>query len=72
MMLECLDHDGGCEGPVEFRHPLSATGRSFARCDKHWEKRLAEQERITATYPDSSSPPSWFDPAYAGESWDDE
>lgn len=69
---ECLNaHDGSCRGPVEYRAPLSGTGRSFPRCDRHWEERLAEQERINERYPDSPIAPSDFDPAYAGERWDD-
>ena len=69
----CLDrHEGGCEGEIEYRHPLSATGKAFPRCDKHWEARLLVQERINNRYPDSDTPPSWFDPAYAGERWDED
>jgi hypothetical protein len=69
--LECLDrHKGGCSGLVEYRFALSATGRSFPRCDAHWGKRLDEQEEINRKYP--SLQPSDFDPSYAGERWDDE
>lgn len=71
MPAECLDGPGGCRGLVEFRAPLSGTGRSFPRCEKHWEQRLEAQERINRDYPDSPSPPGWFDPANAGETWDD-
>lgn len=67
---DCLDGPEGCDGPVEFRMALSATGRSFPRCDHHWQLRLIEQERITRTYPEQA--PADFDPAYAGERWDDE
>jgi hypothetical protein len=45
--LECLDGPDQCEGNVEYRTALSATGRSFPRCDLHWDERLEEQERIT-------------------------
>ena len=38
---------------VEYRMALSMTGRSFPRCDKHWQQRLDEQERINERYPDS-------------------
>lgn len=69
---KCLDgYEGGCEGAVEYRYPLSGTGRSFPRCDKHWEARLDRQEEIDKRYPDSPFPPSDFDPTYAGESWND-
>lgn len=72
--LECLDDhgEGTCAGAVEYRMALSGTGRSFARCDAHWAKRLAEQERINERYPDSPFAPSDFDPDYAGERWDDD
>ncbi len=69
--LQCLDHhQGGCEGEVEYRYALSATGRSFPRCDAHWSARLDEQERINQRYPQHA--PSDFDPSYAGESWDED
>lgn len=70
--MECLDDygEGTCQGAVEYRMALSGTGRSFPRCDKHWEERLREQERINRTYP--SLAPSDFDPAYAGERWEEE
>jgi hypothetical protein len=70
--LECLDDygEGTCSGPVEYRMALSATGRSFPRCEKHWEERLATQEGINERYP--QQPPPDFDPAYAGESWDED
>lgn len=69
---DCIDGPDDCRGNMEYRHALSGTGRSFPRCDHHWELRLDEQERIDRDYPDSDTPPAWFDPSYAGESWDDE
>ena len=69
---DCLDHDDDCSGSVEFRMALSGTGRSFPRCDHHWEERLEEQERINDRYPDSPVAPDWFDESYAGERWDEE
>lgn len=71
-LAECLDsHVSECEGPVEYRFPLTATGRSFPRCDKHWAERLDRQAEIDRRYPDSPIPPDDFDPTYAGEVWDD-
>lgn len=76
--LTCLDArplDGSdpCQGEIELRYPLSATGRSFPRCDRHWDKRLDEQERINRLYaPNSDCAPAGFDPSYAGERWDDD
>lgn len=66
----CLEHGADCAGPVEYRYALSDTGRSFPRCEHHWDLRLIEQERIAATYP--SHAPRDFDPAYAGERWEDD
>lgn len=65
--LECLDGPEGCEGNVEYRMALSATGRSFPRCDKHWSIRLDKQDEINQRYP--ALQPHDFDPGYAGESW---
>ena len=57
-------------GAVEYRMALSGTGKSFPRCDKHWGERLETQEQINERYPTLA--PSNFDPADAGERWDDE
>lgn len=72
--LECLeDHKGGCSGAVEYRMPLSGTGKAFPRCDAHWARRLEEQDRINKTYaPDSDVPPSWFHGGWGGENEDGE
>lgn len=73
--LKCLDvYQGGCTGDVEYRMPLSGTGKSFPRCDGHWAKRLEKQEDIVRRYDPfgNGAPPSDFDPADAGERWDDE
>jgi hypothetical protein len=67
--MKCLQHNQDCRGQVECREPLSGTGKSFPRCDHHWDKRLDEQERINRTYPVNA--PRDFDPTYAGENWDD-
>ena len=72
--LKCLDDYGEdtCEGRVEYRMPLSGSGRAFPRCDKHWGLRLDAQEEINRKYPDTPIAPADFDPTYAGESWDEE
>lgn len=69
---DCIDGIAGCGGNIEYRMALSATGESFARCDKHWDVRLDEQERIDRDYPDSPCAPDWFDPMDAGEHWDED
>lgn len=68
--LECLNAGPDCAGDVEYRMPLSGTGKSFPRCDEHWAVRLDEQDRINSRYPEHA--PSGFDPYYAGERWDDD
>lgn len=73
--LECLDgrgyaDDTTCAGTVEYRMPLSGTGKSFPRCDAHWSERLDIQQGIDERYPEHA--PSDFDPYYAGEAWGDE
>lgn len=68
----CLNYGPDCDGEVEFRMPLSGTGRSFPRCEKHWADRLEVQRGIDERYPDSPFPPADFDPTYAGEVWDEE
>jgi hypothetical protein len=71
--LTCLDDhgEGTCEGAIEYRMALSGTGKQFPRCEKHFEERLKTQEQITRKY-GGIAPPSDFDPAYAGESWDED
>jgi hypothetical protein len=69
-VLECLEAGPDCSGPVEYRIPLSSTGRAFPRCDHHWELRLDEQERIQQRYPQTA--PADFDPLDAGERWDED
>ena len=69
--LECLDHDEHCAGRVEYRHALSATGKSFPRCEFHWEERLESQAEIQRKYGGVAAP-AGFDPGYAGESWDEQ
>lgn len=70
---DCLEYGRDqCSGRVEYRMPLSGTGKSFPRCTRHWHERIEEQERIQRDYPDSPSPPAWYDEAAAGEQWNEE
>lgn len=70
--IECIDavgvDEGACSGPVEYRMPLSGTGRSFPRCDRHWMLRWDREEELRQRYP--ANAPSDFDPFDAGEAWD--
>lgn len=71
---ECIDGFGEgrllCAGPIEFREPLSGTGRRFPRCEKHWAARLEREDELNRRYP--ASPPRDWSPLDAGESWDDD
>lgn len=75
MTVQCLDGYSGervCRGGVAYRMPLSGTGKSFPRCDAHWEDRLRTQERLDRDYPDSPNAPAWFDAGAIGEHWNDD
>lgn len=69
---DCVNGPDGCTGRVEYRMALSGTGESYPRCDGHWSDRLDTEERLRQDYPDSPNPPPWFDPANAGETWNDD
>lgn len=60
-------HEGGCSGPVEYRMPLSGTGRSFPRCNRHWQERLDREQELRERYPEHA-PRDWS-PLDAGEAW---
>ena len=70
--MKCLDdyEESTCSGPVEYRFALSGTGKSFPRCDHHWQMRLIKQDEINRRYPYHQ--PYDFDPSYAGERWDED
>lgn len=70
--LECVQsfNEQGCRGGVQYRTPLSATGRSYPRCDRHWDARLQLEAELNQRYP-ATPPPDWS-PLDAGEAWDEE
>lgn len=68
--LTCLDANNDCSGAIEYRMAISGTGRSFARCDHHWDKAYDRYLDIQRRYPVHA--PADFDPSYAGESWDED
>lgn len=72
MPRECIDDPAECGGEVEMRPSLTGTGTAIPRCDRHWGLRLQREEQLRRDYPDSPIAPSWFDPTYAGERWDDD
>lgn len=73
-VLVCLDAGDGCEGNVEYRMPLSGTGRSFPRCDHHWEERLVKHAADIERHGNPESPvaPEWFDETAIGERWNED
>jgi hypothetical protein len=69
--LACIqDHTGECDGPVEYRMPLSPTGVSYPRCEKHWEDRLELEDGLRERYPEQ--PPEDWSHYDAGEYWSEE
>lgn len=67
--LEFMNHTALCSGRVEFRMSLSGS-RNYPRCGAHWSARLAREEETRRRYPVLQ--PAGFDPADAGERWDDD
>lgn len=70
----CINHahePDQCAGPV-----LSVVSRSGLttsnKCQACRDRLDAAMESIDHIYPDTSTPPSWFDPTYAGETWDED
>jgi hypothetical protein len=73
--LECLENLTGeteCSGPVELFPSHAGTGTMIARCHGHQDAADRRAEKMNRDYPDSSFAPAWFDPSYAGESWDED
>jgi hypothetical protein len=71
-VLRCLEANNYCDGPVEYRMALRATGVSFPRCQRHWQKRLEIQEGINARYPDQGPAEAGAVGPYAGERPDED
>jgi hypothetical protein len=82
---ECIDfmpadpidyHPDTCEGDVFYHSALSGSGLRYARCEKHFDEYVErvqpKLDEIAERYPDTELAPSWFDPTYAGESWNDD
>jgi len=74
MALECRDeHKGSCKGEVNYvMDPFDWT-RSFPRCKVHgneWIEFLIDNNNKYGTYSDCA--PEGFDPADAGECWDED
>jgi hypothetical protein len=73
---DCLEYGhpsaGPCSGPVLF-HDISGRGRAFPRCNRHADDAYERHERSElARWAESDVAPDWFDPADAGERWEDD
>ena len=76
--MDCFEHDNtaDCAGEVFERMALSGSGMAYPRCDKGYDEYVERTQpaldRVRERYPDSPFAPSWFDPTFAGERWDDD
>lgn len=76
-MTECSD-EGEHNGEVHEGPSRSGESR-YRKCEKHWaeyDERMSKveadlNERFPGWDVPGSMPPAWFDPTYAGESWDE-
>lgn len=67
----CLEEGPACAGEVEFHlNPDRDDLKAFPRCEFHQARRL-EMANETREFRSDVSP-AWFDPAYAGERWDED
>lgn len=75
---DCVNGPEECSGDVA--EYTSRSGASvYARCDHHQGEYDARMDEVEAglqdRYPGYNTPgsaaPTWFDPTYAGESWDE-
>ncbi|OYN81880.1 hypothetical protein CG716_05270 [Mycolicibacterium sphagni] len=71
-----MDEYGPCQGPVNRYEALSGSGELYPRCTRHYgtyvERVQPRIDAIRQQYPDTDTPPSWFDPTYAGERWNED
>lgn len=73
-MIECIAADDpnlACGGEVQEYWSRSGYTKA-ARCEVHWIRHNEILDGVARRYPDSDVPPSWFDPTYAGEHWNDD
>lgn len=67
----CLQEGPDCRGKVEYHlNPDRDDFKTFPRCEYHQQLRLDQAERNLELL--SNVPPSWFDPSYAGERWNED
>jgi hypothetical protein len=66
----CLRGPEDCRGPVTGRPSYGGTGTTIYECDKHMDESAERDQALRERYPEHA--PADFDPAYAGESWDED
>ncbi|MFI2616611.1 hypothetical protein [Streptomyces sp. NPDC018584] len=72
---QCLDQhksDHTCQGPVTGQPSRAGTGTIIYRCAAGHDASEAYARKVRERYPDTDAAPDWFDPAYAGERWNDD
>lgn len=72
---KCLDRSKEghtCQGPVSGRESNAGTGTIIWRCALGHGASYEFAQQVRKRYPDSPVAPDWFDPADAGERWDEE
>jgi hypothetical protein len=65
--LECIEGPDGCGGEVLMRWP-GYGDKTWPRCERHGEARLAREEEALERYPEFGVPAD-FDELDAGERW---
>lgn len=73
--VRCLDFRPGtssCYGIVGYHWNGDPAGKTWPRCEQHQRAREEARENSVEKYANSDVAPSWFDPADAGERWDDD
>lgn len=69
--IHCNHESDECKGEVQYHLPPDRDDmKAFPFCEYHWAKRLESAERTLELL--SDIPPDWFDPANAGEHWDED
>ena len=72
--VRCLDDrdEDECVGPVAQHYNGDPDGKTWPRCSLHQNKREEREANSIERYANSDIAPRWFDPADAGERWDDD
>lgn len=68
---QCLEQGPDCKGKVEYHlNPDRDDFKPFPRCEYHQTKRLEQAQKNLELLSDCE--PAWFDPANAGEHWNED